>query len=613
MLMDSVPYEDHGPFRVYQTAHNNLNVWFHPDLTVKMLSEFGSSLIERYHTEGIPITWENNNIVGFFCACFHLVENRKNLTAYLKSQGFTLTEFIFLLRDKPVNMLTVPKARWLEFRNTRMELTSISINVMIGHGSAISLKHIKTHLDSKVINTCGYTGTYKNTHEIFNTHIYYFVPARNTLLNDSTIPPHHRNFICPNCSTILKNYTQLVEIIERDVLIRYKCAHCMGRELREQVQEPGPGSFLKKLVYPLVKSVPHKILNYTADPMRYAEGFLLGKNEIQQRVRSRDVTCYLGVEFEVTFPTISSSDRLSIFYKDVIESLNNTAILKYDSSVGFTENREPIPNVMGFEITSVPMTFKKQREVWKPFFEKFGSKLLVDKHPSGIHVHVSKNAFTNFNRQKLHYFMNREVNREFMLLISERKEEHFTKWCRTNYVKLDRRTGRNSQHDSNGNITKYRVVYTRPYTEEFRLFNAVKKYELFMKNLEFIMAVKQFTEEQSMRLLDYRSFVEWVGQRGFTYPNLCDFLFGKGLINRKGEVQISKSSVDKMINMEAERYAHLKNKLKKKTASPYRSPEYVRDYFPERDPSLTIASTSPFRETVREFYTTPLTTTLRRG
>lgn len=244
----------------------------------------------------------------------------------------------------------------------------------------------------------------------------------------------------------------------------------------------------------------------------------------------RDITQlgipYLGVELEVES---KDQDRAKVCREILIQcngkltgdKVNNFVMLKTDGSL---DGRK------GIEIVTAPATLKYHKQAWKKFFDKDagGACDLVHSFDNtnnrcGMHVHISRNAFTALSFGKFLQFINDEANLGFITKIAGRSKSHYTKFIKKKVTDCMRPlTG-----------DKYEAVNLRhTNTLEVRIFKGNSRKEGFFKNIEFVHAVWNFSNDTSLTQLSYTDFLKWIPGKQYEYPYLTAWLIFNGYLNK---------------------------------------------------------------------------------
>lgn len=166
------------------------------------------------------------------------------------------------------------------------------------------------------------------------------------------------------------------------------------------------------------------VLSYTTDPLKYLKFQCLPNEKLQfNNIYDEDINAdysgvapvFLGIELEVEKRKTCPPKIEHLVAKDLgIDYM----ILKSDSSI---QN--------GFEIVTCPATIGFHLTKWDKFFDpKEGSSKHLTSWTSGrcgMHVHISRGAFTPMHMGKFFTFINSAENREFITSIGGRNS-HFS-------------------------------------------------------------------------------------------------------------------------------------------------------------------------------------------
>lgn len=221
-----------------------------------------------------------------------------------------------------------------------------------------------------------------------------------------------------------------------------------------------------------------------------------------------DSLLFFGVENEVTFdPKVSPVKECAKL--QLADPTEQHWYIKRDGS---------IPN--GFETVTHPMTFDYIKTQF-PLDLLFGTteKFQHDKN-CGMHVHMSKKAFTNAQLYKFLLFVNN--NQGFMSTVAERDPNGYCPAVNKNtfIVKALEKSGRDRDQ----------VNLIPQHTAEVRIFQGAITKEQYLKNIEFCYALFNFTKVMAIASLTQDRFVEYIQKEPVMYENLISFLTLKRLI-----------------------------------------------------------------------------------
>jgi hypothetical protein len=242
-----------------------------------------------------------------------------------------------------------------------------------------------------------------------------------------------------------------------------------------------------------------------------------------------DNNIYFGIELEVELKNDCKLSRLEI----VNEILKNAK----------TENNKDMFYVVedgslnnGFEIVSYPMTYKAIQAIdfnalifrYRKYVKSFNT------NTCGMHTHVSKNAFSNLNAIKAMKIV--YSNYEFTRFIAQRKSEDLNRWSPIRPRHFDRVKSSiiENKNDVHANYRKYvkalvsskyhAMNFSKSHTIEFRIFKGNLVNHRFLKNIEFIQALIDYTKVTPYRAVNINTFVGFVKSNYAEYQNLNKFL-----------------------------------------------------------------------------------------
>lgn len=254
---------------------------------------------------------------------------------------------------------------------------------------------------------------------------------------------------------------------------------------------------------PLHRGVCHTCLGYNPDHAKikgYSEkapdflDFQAGKySNIFQ------APLYMGIELELESHNVD--DDLIVAAK----TLGKHCIFKRDGSLS-----------SGFEIVSRPATRDIHTDAFKAFFES--KNTLRATSSCGLHIHVSKNAFSMLTLGKLTEFMNKQHNEAFIKKIAGRDSI---------YAQLDDTRTVGFVTRTLGGTQRYNALnLCNRDTAEFRVFASTKKWNKFLSAMEFVEALCIYcspcvSKAKTLKeTTNWEPFVEFCGKNKKIYPNL---------------------------------------------------------------------------------------------
>jgi hypothetical protein len=172
----------------------------------------------------------------------------------------------------------------------------------------------------------------------------------------------------------------------------------------------------------------------------------------------------------------------------------------------------------------------------------------------GIHVNVSRSRLSPLQEARMLMFMRAHENASFIAAIAQRAALYGSDAIPFGSLHLSEQTiqhigGLASQreHDQHGRIKyvtkpmgngKYSAIHMHDSIAEFRLFQSTLHLPSFMKNLEFVWALIEWTDTRTATgsAWDHIDFVAWLGEkRGGEqrYPHLFAFLRKPSYMGKK--------------------------------------------------------------------------------
>lgn len=228
---------------------------------------------------------------------------------------------------------------------------------------------------------------------------------------------------------------------------------------------------------------------------------------------------YLGVELELENRT---DENLISTWK----LLRKHAIIKRDGSVS-----------NGLEICTAPASLAVHEEEFKAFFEKVKDLNLRAESNCGMHVHVDRSNLTELQIGKMLAFMYNKENIKFINTIAGRKDNNY---CSLKFEKtftsglyFDGDTSKEYRKSLRRNASEGRYTglnLTPAKTIEFRIFASTIVFEEFMRNLEFVQSMVDFTKPSAVTvksIKDYEKkevYLNFLKENRKQYPRLFAFV-----------------------------------------------------------------------------------------
>ncbi len=228
------------------------------------------------------------------------------------------------------------------------------------------------------------------------------------------------------------------------------------------------------------------------------------RSETKDRLR-------FGIELEVEGCT--SDEQAAEYVRTLLP--DNYCTLKHDGSLGEA----------GVEIVTRPDSVAVHKRMWSAFFADSPGKALTSwsNGRCGMHIHVSRAALSDLQVGKMLCFLNEPDAVPFISKIAGRAP---CDWCKVHKKKIS------DLHHECDRYTALNVTGSR--TVEVRIFKGTLAERGFMKNLEFVQALVEFTSPASRSIAEatsHRAFCAWLPRK--SYPHLFQFLVSKGFIRRR--------------------------------------------------------------------------------
>jgi hypothetical protein len=210
---------------------------------------------------------------------------------------------------------------------------------------------------------------------------------------------------------------------------------------------------------------------------------------------------YLGVELEVENKARSSDNEDTAARVTEIVP----AVCKHDGSIN-----------NGFEIVFHPQTFDYAKTEGNAaiadMLDYLRKEGFAGHNYGGMHVHVSKEAFSRLHLYKFHrLFLHCE---NLFTFISQRKATNLSQWASFG----------NMGSEPHSQAGRYAALnYTR-HTVEVRIFNSTIRTDRFFKNLEAVKAAIDYSKHYGIRDMQPANFLRFIMNNRHMYKNLVSFL-----------------------------------------------------------------------------------------
>lgn len=166
-----------------------------------------------------------------------------------------------------------------------------------------------------------------------------------------------------------------------------------------------------------------------------------------------------------------------------------------------------------YELVTVPASLKAHKRLWAEFFEKVDyAKFDTSKETgNGMHVHISRDAFSKEHLNRLTWFITDPANFDFILAVSERPSaKNLQEWARTPVYSSPSRcyASRNATHTNRD--LRGAIHYKGSATVEIRIFKGIVSYATIVKNLEFVDSAYEFTRVTGLSQVSVHNYLSWL-------------------------------------------------------------------------------------------------------
>lgn len=235
---------------------------------------------------------------------------------------------------------------------------------------------------------------------------------------------------------------------------------------------------------------------------------------------------YFGLEIEVSGSQSCAPGFIAAYGKNVKD-----LYMKKDGSVS------------GFEIVTHPMTRKYFYEEFIPKLKDGFSYLAREgfraHNKGGIHIHVSKNAITAEQLQKLVMLLYPKTRKQKQtwLSLTQRREYELDRWCSMSddgliNTKKEVIKGIESKWDDIVDPDEHDCRYTALNTQnsktiEFRIFNSNLRIERVIKNAQIVFSLLDFTNTEKLPTLS--NYMNFIKDNQENYKELYEFIKEKNI------------------------------------------------------------------------------------
>lgn len=229
---------------------------------------------------------------------------------------------------------------------------------------------------------------------------------------------------------------------------------------------------------------------------------------------------YYGIELETgTF----DQELYNNWHEEILDKIPDCFFTKSDSSI--YDNSDVL---RGTEIVSHPMTYKwlkANQGKWNKVLNlrKKGLRSYVT-DSCGIHIHLTKSWFSE---KHLYKFMKMiYCFPSFTTMISQRRKSQLKSWGSLEDVENLKKKAKDKYW-----YKRYTAVnLCNSSTVEIRIFRGTLDKVAFWKDIEYIQALVEFTEQAKVKDLKIKNFVWYISYKQKEFPNLYKWLKKKGKI-----------------------------------------------------------------------------------
>jgi hypothetical protein len=270
-----------------------------------------------------------------------------------------------------------------------------------------------------------------------------------------------------------------------------------------------------------------------------------------KQIRNDPFSYYLGVELETDNhygfgrATRSIYGEIEREFNKVSEFTNEQAAdMRQPKQLWFPKHDG---SVTGPEFASHPATMAYWRAKKDDIANMFQMLLHAgfrshDNDACGMHINISRNAFDN-RRHLFRFLTLLHSNTGWSLRMSQRTKSSVGSWANMETFK-DKKFRKQAAHDltqknragdieTHVNVTNKYTAFNAPYGQprfEFRLPRGTLRIDRFFKNLEWTVAMIEYTRKGLVTECRPKEFMAWVMKNVEEYPNLANFLVEKKMV-----------------------------------------------------------------------------------
>lgn len=295
-----------------------------------------------------------------------------------------------------------------------------------------------------------------------------------------------------------------------------------------------------------------RLLEYSAKVDRLKKSFLMTEKEkayFAKMKPTEEKPIYLGIEIEAqTKHPFRDEKGFKKVIKDISDStFGNHVIFKSDSSTGS----------YGLEMVSIPATLKYHKDIFKDHLftkENAISQKLIVTDQCGIHVHISKNAFTPLTLGKFTAFINAKGNAAFINAMANRPPNGYCQrlplkginkhgvdqsvsTVRQSCVNSSIKQGLLFQQNSRAD-RRTAVNHQNANTIEVRIFKSSIDKNNILRKLEFCESLVKFVRVHSIQEMTVDKYIAFLlrKENATVYTHLIRWLAAYSYISHERKV-----------------------------------------------------------------------------
>jgi hypothetical protein len=183
----------------------------------------------------------------------------------------------------------------------------------------------------------------------------------------------------------------------------------------------------------------------------------------------------------------------------------------------------------GIEIVTHPFSwqeYRERRKKWDQLLEliktyHYGADQFEN---VGIHIHMTKKAFTRFHLYKFLTFIYSEPHRVFVEAIAQRSDHEYAMWCSSDGGDGIKANAKDKYNTSDERHSAVNLCGNN--TIEVRIFASTIIPKLFHKNIEFLQSLFEFTQATKAKQITIPYYWRYLNfnQNSNRFRNLIEFI-----------------------------------------------------------------------------------------